>query len=100
MSDLSNFAKCSAPAVHVLAVLCILTGISLAVIFYLHAQQRRSLHLADRPATLGVAAALLSRSRVSQFLNPRDTNKEIEAKLAGMKFGIDLETGAVDRVGE
>lgn len=85
-------------SVHLLAILCIVTGLSLSVIYYLHAQQRRNLHLADRPSTLGVAGALFARGRVAELLDPRDTNKDIERKLAGMKFKLDSETGAVERV--
>lgn len=86
--------------VHTLAVLCIVAGIALAFVFYLHTQQRRELRLADRPTTLGVVGALLSRSHVADLLDPRDTNEEIEKKFSGMTFGIDKETGAIERVGQ
>lgn len=89
----------SAPAVHALAVLCIISGLALAFVFYVHSKQRRDLHLADRPTTLGVVGALLSRSRVAELLDPRDTNEEIEKKLAGLRFGIDPATGAIERTG-
>lgn len=71
----------------------------MAFVFYVHSQQRRVLYLSDRPTTLGVIGALLSRSHVTELLDPRDTNEEIERKLAGMRFGIDKETGAIERVG-
>lgn len=94
-----SISSFSASAVHVLAVICIVTGLTLALVFYLHAQQRRFLYLADRPTTLGVVGALMSKSHVSELLNPQDTNKEIERKLSGMRFGIDRETGGIERVG-
>lgn len=94
------FLKLSAPAVHILAILLLLTGIILSYLFQVHSKQHRKLHLTDRPTTLGVVGALLSRSRVAELLDPRDTNEEIEKKLSGLRFGIDKETGAIESTGQ
>lgn len=100
----------SAPAIHVLAVLCALSGLILAFVFVLHERERQPLFLVDRPGTtIGAVSAMLSPgSSGGQFsiqqqpnsfvglLRPWDTNDEVEAKLKNVRFGLNPSTGAVE----
>ncbi|KAF8318773.1 hypothetical protein DL93DRAFT_345472 [Clavulina sp. PMI_390] len=87
-----------APAIHTLAVLCLLSGFLFAFAFVLHARQRKPLHLVDRPGgTIGAVAAMLSeRSSFIGLLTPHDTGKDVERKLEGKTFGLNPRTGAVE----
>lgn len=87
----------SAPAAHLLAILCAFTALVLAALFFLHNRQCRHLQLADRPSTVGVLAALLSSDpKMLEALDPQDTNKEIEKKLDGWRFSMNKESWTIE----
>lgn len=110
----------SPPVVHALAGLCVVSGLILLAGFRLHAQERKALHLVDRPGTIGVVGAMLSSnhdstgiqsrhssppgsSRGSSFLallHSTDTNKDVEEKLKHKRFRLNPATGAIEMEGD
>lgn len=93
--------RCGPAVVHVIAVLCALTGLLLGLLFYLHARERHILHLVDRPVTIAAVAALLSGSSLTGaggsngLLEPKDDSRVLDEKLAGKRFKLDPKTGAI-----
>lgn len=104
----------SKPAVHTLAVLCLVTCFSFLALFILHARQRRDLYLIDRPrpSIAGIGSLLsptgfnapqaaedaehgrrpqLSSRRTSSIfeaVRPGETHKQMKENLRNRRFSL------------
>lgn len=106
------FVPSSDPAIHALAMLCLVSGIILAVVQVMHYRARRPLYLIDRPGTtIGAVGAMLSQGASAPrtpggfhdnphsfiaLLDPRDTNDDVEEKLKNKRFRLNPHSGTVE----
>lgn len=80
--------------VDVLFVLLILIALGGLAVVVLHRRAARQLILTSEPGTLAAAIALAGHSDMSQMLKGYDTEEEMRAMLADLRFTIDPVSGA------
>ena len=82
-------------ATHVLAILLISTAIAMASLQYAHRKDRSRLYLAGPPGSIASDVSMTSSAKFGLLLNAGDTDKDMERKLQGMRFGIEHSTGQI-----
>lgn len=82
-------------ATHVLAILLISTAICMASLQYVHRKDRSRLYLAGPPGSIASDVSMTSSAKFGLLLNAGDTEKDLERKLQGMRFGIEHSTGQI-----
>ena len=95
-----DFFALSAPPVHSLVALLILTILLTAVIHIHHYRLRRKLFLSTAPGTIGSAVSLTSQARFGALLNATDSRHDMSRKLKGLRFGNDPNTWQIIVEGE
>ncbi|KAH9974846.1 hypothetical protein BJV77DRAFT_637007 [Russula vinacea] len=84
-------------AAHILASICIGVACVVLVLHYMHFRERRDIHLAHCPGSIGSALALTAHSGFGELLLPYDNAEEFSRALASFRFCLDRRTG--DRCG-
>jgi hypothetical protein len=65
------------------------------VLHYMHFRERRDIHLAHCPGSIGSALALTAHSGFGELLLPYDNAEEFSHALASFRFCLDRRTGAI-----
>jgi hypothetical protein len=65
------------------------------VLQYMHFRERRDIHLAHCPGSIGSALALTAHSGFGGLLLPYDNMEEFSRALASFRFCLDRRTGAI-----
>jgi len=81
-------------AVHILAVVLIVSGIVGMFIHYLHYQLRKGVKLYAQPGTIASAASITADSGLNSLVKPGFTGEQLRKALRGHKFTVD-NTGRV-----
>ncbi|KAI0030027.1 hypothetical protein K488DRAFT_55106, partial [Vararia minispora EC-137] len=80
---------------HILAVLSFATGIAIIVMHVYHYRSRRDVYLPMEPGPIGLTIAQTSRSGFGNLLYPYDSWEQMRKKLEGVRFKLDMRTGAI-----
>jgi len=80
---------------HVFAALITFLALSMAILQYVHRKERDKLYLAGPPGSIASDVSLTSSAKFGLLLNAGDTEKDMEHKLQGMRFGIEHSTGKI-----
>ncbi|OBZ73388.1 hypothetical protein A0H81_07130 [Grifola frondosa] len=80
---------------HGLATLLFIVGLTGLVLHTLHRRHRRTLYLTAPPGSIASSLALAYHSGFGELLTPYDDEKSMQRKLASLRFGFDMRTGAI-----
>ena len=82
-------------ATHIMAALLLFVAFSMAALQYIHRKKRSRLFLAGPVGSIASDVSLTSSAKFGLLLNAGDTQRDLERKLGGMRFGIEHSTGQI-----
>lgn len=104
VSYISKHARCILTAslllsrsisAHLLSSLLIAIALFAMLLHVLHRRARSSLYLTSAPGSIAQIVSLTSHAGFGRKLFPYDNGEKLEEKLEGMRFSLDMRTGAI-----